>query len=53
MDYCQLYQFSFKEKEVNKYISPEEWWFKRFGHGPAWGKNHSPAEHKSGRIKDD
>ena len=38
MDYCQHYQFSFKENEVNKYISPEEWWLKRFGHDPAWGK---------------
>jgi hypothetical protein len=36
--YCDQYQFSFSREEVEKYISPEEWWIKRFGNDPLWGK---------------
>lgn len=32
--YCQNYQFSFKRQEVEKYISHEEWWLRRFGPEP-------------------
>lgn len=38
LDYCHNYEFSFKEEEVEKYISKEEWWYKRFGDDPIWGK---------------
>jgi len=37
MDYCEQYRFSFSREEVEKYISPEEMWAKRFGHDPIWG----------------
>jgi DnaJ-class molecular chaperone len=37
--YCKQYRFSFSEEEVKKYISPEEWWFERFGNDPLWGKD--------------
>lgn len=36
MAYCNQYKFSFSEAEVEKYISFEEWWFKRFGKDPLW-----------------
>jgi hypothetical protein len=29
--YCSQYQFSFEQKEVEKYLSPQEWFMKRFG----------------------
>ena len=38
MNYCRNYKFSFEPGEVEKYISKEEWWFKRFGDDPVWGK---------------
>jgi len=44
MEYCQRYKFSFSEKEVKKYISPEEWWLDRFGQDPLWGKHHSDRD---------
>jgi hypothetical protein len=28
--YCDGYRFSFAREEVEKYLSPEEWWLKRF-----------------------
>lgn len=37
MAYCEHYKYSFSEKEVKKYISPEEWWLDRFGKDPLWG----------------
>jgi DnaJ-class molecular chaperone len=37
--YCNQYQYSFSEEVVNKHLSPEEWWFERFGNDPLWGNN--------------
>ncbi len=37
-DYCREYRFSFTREEVEKYISKEEWWMKRFGNDPVWGR---------------
>jgi DnaJ-class molecular chaperone len=37
MDYCENYKFSFSKEEIEKYISPEEFWAKRFGSDPLWG----------------
>ena len=39
MDYCRHYQYSFSEEAVRRHLSPEEWWFERFGDGPPWGEN--------------
>jgi len=36
--YCDQYKVSFSEEEVTKYLSDEEWWFRRFGKDPLWGK---------------
>ena len=35
--YCNQYQYSFSEDVVNRHLSPEEWWFERFGNDPLWG----------------
>jgi len=35
--YCKLYKFSFRKQEVEKYLSVQEWWFKKFGANPVWG----------------
>jgi DnaJ-class molecular chaperone len=37
MDYCEQYRFSFSKEEIEKYISPEEFWTKQFGNDPIWG----------------
>ncbi|OGW47787.1 MAG: molecular chaperone DnaJ [Nitrospirae bacterium RBG_13_41_22] len=37
MNYCEQYRFSFSKEEIEKYISPEELWTKRFGSDPIWG----------------
>jgi len=37
MDYCENYKFSFSKEEIEKYISPEEFWEKQFGKDPIWG----------------
>lgn len=37
--YCNQYQYSFSEQDVNRHLSPEEWWFERFGNDPLWGNN--------------
>jgi DnaJ-class molecular chaperone len=37
MSYCESYKFSFFKEEVEKYVSPEEDWIKRFGNDPIWG----------------
>lgn len=37
MDYCAHYQYSFREASVKRQLSPEEWWFERFGNDPLWG----------------
>jgi curved DNA-binding protein CbpA len=31
MAYCAEYKISFAQEEVREYLSPEEWWFERFG----------------------
>ena len=36
MDYCDHYQFSFTRREVEKYLSDRERWFKQFGSDPIW-----------------
>jgi DnaJ-class molecular chaperone len=36
MDYCENYKFSFSKEEIEKYMSPEEFWVKRFGSDPIW-----------------
>jgi hypothetical protein len=28
--YCDNYEFNFSEEEINRYISAEEWWKKKF-----------------------
>ncbi len=35
--YCNQYEYSFSEEVVNKHLSPEEWWYERFGNDPLWG----------------
>ena len=35
--YCSHYQYCFSEEVINKHLSPEEWWFERFGNDPLWG----------------
>jgi DnaJ-class molecular chaperone len=37
MDYCENYKFSFSKEEIEKYVSPDEFWEKRFGSDPIWG----------------
>jgi DnaJ-class molecular chaperone len=36
LDYCDHYQYSFTRKEVDKYISDRERWFRQFGSDPIW-----------------
>lgn len=37
MEYCDNYKFSFSKEEIEKYISAEEFWGKKFGSDPIWG----------------
>ncbi|MBW2010709.1 MAG: J domain-containing protein [Deltaproteobacteria bacterium] len=37
MTYCNNYAYSFSKEEIGKYLTDEEWWFKRFGGDPLWG----------------
>ncbi len=37
LDYCRHYQYSFSEEAVKRHLSPEQWWFERFGDDPLWG----------------
>jgi len=39
--YCNQYKFSFCRQEVEKYLSAEEWWLKKFGANPHWGSEDS------------
>ena len=39
MDYSKHYQYSFSQEAVGRHLSPEEWWFERFGDAPLWAKN--------------
>jgi hypothetical protein len=41
MAYCHEYKISFAHQDVKQYLSPEEWWFERFGNDPVWGMGHS------------
>ena len=36
MQYCDHYQFSFSQQEVEKYLSDRERWFRQFGCDPIW-----------------
>ncbi len=46
MMYCSDYKFSFSKEEVEKYISPEEWWTKRFGNEEIWSGDSSATKRK-------
>jgi DnaJ-class molecular chaperone len=37
MAYCANYEYSFNEEAIKRQLSPEEWWFERFGNDPLWG----------------
>ena len=37
LNYCNNYLIDFSKEEVEKYISAEELWFKKFGKDPVWG----------------
>lgn len=39
MDYFMIYKIPFSKKEVNKYLSGEEWWLNKFGTDPLWSNN--------------
>ena len=41
IDYCSQYRFSFSRQEVEKYLSAQEWWLKKFGADPVWGSENS------------
>ncbi len=34
--YCREYQYSFSKEAVGRHLSPEEWWYERFGDDPLW-----------------
>ena len=34
LDYCSNYTYSFKKEDVDKYLSEEDWWYKRYGNDP-------------------
>ncbi len=36
MQYCDNYLINLEPEENN--LNPEEWWFKKFGEDPIWGK---------------
>jgi len=37
MEYCDNYIIDLESTEKRK-LSPDEWWFERFGEDPIWGK---------------
>ena len=37
LDYCNRYPITFSREEVEKHISQEEFWAKKFGNDPIWG----------------
>ncbi len=39
IDYCNRYSFSFDKNEVEKYLSAQEWWLKKFGDDPFCSPN--------------
>lgn len=42
MAYCENYRYSFRDEDIMRNLSPreaaEEWWLKRFGDDPIWGR---------------
>jgi DnaJ-class molecular chaperone len=36
--YCDHYEYSFSREQVEKSVSPGEWWYNRFGKAPMWGQ---------------
>ena len=36
MEYCEHYRYSFSRREVDKYMSDRERWFRQFGSDPIW-----------------
>ncbi|MBW1971850.1 MAG: J domain-containing protein [Deltaproteobacteria bacterium] len=38
IDYCSNYEYSFTKEDVARSLSPEDWWYQRFGDDPLWGK---------------
>jgi DnaJ-class molecular chaperone len=36
--YCSQYRYSFSEEDIKENASDEEWWAKRFGQDPLWGR---------------
>ena len=41
INYCSQYKFSFERNEVEKYLSAQEWWLKKFGADPVWSNENS------------
>ncbi|MBW2644807.1 MAG: J domain-containing protein [Deltaproteobacteria bacterium] len=39
LSYCNNYPYSFTKEAVNATLSPEEWFFERFGEDPLWRGN--------------
>lgn len=42
--YCADYRFSFERREVEKYMSDEERWLRRFGEDPIWAHGEKTDE---------
>jgi len=38
--YCKNYKYSFREEDIERVLGKnhENWWYKRFGDDPIWGK---------------
>lgn len=37
--YCNQYKYSFAENDIRQEDSQDDWWEKRFGSDPLWGKH--------------
>lgn len=35
--YCSEYEYSFSRESVERNLSAEQWWLRRFGKAPLWG----------------
>ena len=44
LDYCNNYQYSFTKSEVEKHLSPGEFWKHHFGDDPLWGNTINTEE---------
>ncbi|OPX39936.1 MAG: molecular chaperone DnaJ [Desulfobacteraceae bacterium 4484_190.1] len=40
--YCNQYKYSFVKEDVERHLSPEDWWLERFGNDPLWGNINKP-----------